>query len=173
MSKYIHGFTVIAAQPYHIGHDRLVKAMLNDCDYVTVVIGSAQESGTRDNPLPYHIRKKMIQNVYRGTPDYDRLWIVGMNDTSNPLDWPAGVLKKIKQERTNIPMVDVFYGGLKRDYEWFKLYVPQFELCDRTTQDFPFLSGGMLRDMISCADERWRGFVHQENYEIIEKNFTL
>lgn len=171
MPQYNHGFAVIAAQPYHIGHDRLVKTMLHDCRFATVIIGSAQETGTKDNPLPYHIRKKMIQNVYRGTPDYERLWIIGVNDVANPFEWPEAVLTKIKQERSDTPAVDVFYGGLARDYVWFKSQVPHFVLCDRTSQDFPFLSGSMVRDMISCEDARWRDFVHAVNYDIVEKNF--
>ncbi len=169
MKKYTHGFAVIGAQPYHIGHDRLVKAMLQDCQNVTVVIGGAQASGTRDNPWPYHIRKKMIQNVYRGTDDYGRLWIIGVNDVHNILEWPKTVLNEIARERPDIPPVDVFYGGTNQDYEWFKPYVSNFVICDRTSQNFPFLSGSMVRDMIAWGDERWRDFVHEVNYPIISK----
>ncbi len=169
MKKYTHGFAVVAAQPYHLGHDRLVKAMLQDCENVTVVISSAQASGTSSNPWPYHVRKKMIQNVYRGSDDYSRLWIIGVDDVANVLEWPKNVLAKIAQERPDIPAVDVFYGGTQQDYEWFKSYVPHFEICDRTSQDFPFLSGSMVRDMIAFNDERWRIFTHDVNHALILK----
>ena len=169
MTKYAHGFAVIGAQPYHIGHDRLVKAMLRDCQNVTVVISSAQASGTKDNPWPYHVRKKMIQNVYRGTVEYERLRIIGVDDVDNVLQWPKAVLDKIASERPDIPPVDVFYAGTIQDYDWFKPYIAQFEICDRTSQNFPFLSGGMVREMISYHDERWRDFVHEVNYDLILK----
>ena len=53
MFKYQHGFCILRCQPFHIGHDRLIKQMMEECAFGTVLIGSAQESGTEKNPLPY------------------------------------------------------------------------------------------------------------------------
>ena len=61
--KYEHGLTIMRAQPFHIGHQKLIDKMLNDCERVTVVLGSIQEQGTARNPLNYTTRKKMIQNI--------------------------------------------------------------------------------------------------------------
>ena len=63
------------------------------------------------------------------------------------------------------------YVGNKMEYELFKNKVPNMEECSRTTQDFPFLSGNMVRDMIFLRDERWKDLVHLENLELIEKSF--
>ena len=78
MFKYQHGFCIIRCQPFHIGHDRLIRKMMEECAYGTVLIGSAQESGTEKNPLPYFTRKKMIQNVWRKNEAYNRLRIIGI-----------------------------------------------------------------------------------------------
>ena len=61
--KYIHGLCIMRAQPFHIGHQKLIDKMLRECERVTVVLGSIQEQGTSRNPLNYTTRKKMIQNI--------------------------------------------------------------------------------------------------------------
>ena len=170
MFKYKHGICIIRCQPFHIGHDRLIKKMLSECEYATVVIGSAQESGTEKNPLPYFTRKKMIQNVYRSKEEYNRLRILGVKDVINT-SWENYVLEMISKDAPHSPLVDVLYVGNLNEYQVFKNLIPNVELCSRTTQDFPFLSGNMVRDMILLRDERYKQFVHQENIKLIEKSF--
>lgn len=58
--KYQHGLSIMRAQPFHIGHQKLVDRMLKECERVTIVLGSIQEQGTARNPLNYTTRKKMI-----------------------------------------------------------------------------------------------------------------
>lgn len=168
--KYKHGFCILRCQPFHIGQDRLIKKMMQECELGTVLIGSAQESGTYTNPLPYFTRKKMIQNVWRHTPEYARLQIIPVKDVSN-IPWNYHVLETIKKELPDRPKPDIMYVGDNREYLFFATDVPNVGLCSRTTQDFPFLSGNMVRDMIALRDERYKEFVHQENMELIEKNF--
>ena len=170
MFKYQHGFCIIRCQPFHIGHDRLIKQMMEECAYGTVLIGSAQESGTEKNPLPYFIRKKMIQNVWRKSEAYNRLRIVGIKDT-NSTPWNMHVLETIKKEQPDKSAPDVIYVGDESEYLFFKNDISNVEICSRTTQDFPFLSGNMVRDMIALRDERYKEFVHPENIELVEKNF--
>ena len=170
MSLYKHGFCILGCQPFHIGHDRLIKKMMQECEFGTVVIRSAQESGTKDNPLPYFVRKKMIQNVWRNDDAYPRLRIMGVKDAQNvPFD--RYVLDAIKKEEPDKPSPDILYVGDEREYELFKNEVKNVGVCSRTTQDFPFLSGNMVRDMIMFKDERWKQFVHPENVDLIIKNF--
>ena len=63
------------------------------------------------------------------------------------------------------------YVGDEREYLFFAPDVPHVEICSRTTQDFPFLSGNMVRDMLKYRDERYKNFVHPENEELIKKLF--
>ncbi|MBR3502435.1 MAG: hypothetical protein IKO06_05975 [Alphaproteobacteria bacterium] len=170
MFKYKHGFCILGCQPFHIGHDRLIKKMMEECEYGTVVIGSAQESGTKNNPLPYFVRKKMIQNVWRKSDAYERLRIIGVKDVEN-IHFDTYVLNAIKTEEPDKPAPDIMYVGDDREYELFKNKVANVGICSRTTQDFPFLSGSMVRDMIMFRDERWKQFVHPENIDLIIKNF--
>ena len=170
MFKYKHGFCIIRCQPFHIGHNRLITQMMNQCEHGTVLIGAAQESGTEKNPLPYFLRKKMIQNVWRKSDAYNRLRIIGIKD-DNDIHWNYHVLKTIQKEQPDIEAPDVMYVGVEKEYLFFANDVPHVEVCSRTTQDFPFLSGNLVRDMIMLQDERWKAFVHPENLELIEKYF--
>ena len=168
--KYQHGFCIIRCQPFHIGHDRLIKKMMEQCAWGTVLIGSAQESGTEKNPLPYFVRKKMVQNVWRKSEAYDRLWIAGVKD-SITIPWNKLVLDTLQKEQADKPMPEVMYVGNEAEYSLFADDVPHVEVCSRTTQDFPFLSGNMVRDMIKFGDMRWKNFIHPENYALIEEHF--
>lgn len=168
--KYQHGFCIIRCQPFHIGHNRLIKKMMEQCAWGTVLIGSAQESGTEKNPLPYFVRKKMVQNVWRKSEAYDRLWIAGVKD-SITIPWNKLVLDTLQKEQADKPMPEVMYVGNEAEYSLFADDVPHVEVCSRTTQDFPFLSGNMVRDMIMLHDERWKSLVHPENIDLIIKSF--
>ena len=168
--KYKHGFCIIRCQPFHIGHNRLVTTMMEECEYGTVVIGTAQESGTEKNPLPYFVRKKMVQNVWKNNKAYANLRIIGVKDSVN-LPWNEHVLNTIKKELPDRTAPDIMYVGDINEYAFFAKDVKNVGLCSRTTQDFPFLSGNMVRDMIVLKDIRWKELVHPENIDLIIKNF--
>ncbi|MBR1605798.1 MAG: adenylyltransferase/cytidyltransferase family protein [Alphaproteobacteria bacterium] len=170
--KYKHGLVVMRAQPFHIGHQKLVDRMLTECERVTVILGSIQEQGTDRNPLNYTTRKKMIQNIYRDKLEYERLKIIGLFDINNPAEWGKFVLDFIKESFPDLPTPDVYYAGSSYDAHWFKACVPHIELVDRTDQNFPFVSGTMVRDMIRYGDIRWKNFINPTNHHIIEEHFN-
>ena len=104
--KYQHGLSIMRAQPFHIGHQKLVDRMLKECERVTIVLGSIQEQGTARNPLNYTTRKKMIQNIYRSRPEYERLKIIGLFDINNPAEWGEYVLDFIAESFPDLPRPD-------------------------------------------------------------------
>lgn len=170
--KYSHGLCIMRAQPFHIGHQKLVDEMLKSCERVTVALGSIQEQGTARNPLNYTTRKKMIQNIYRNKPEYDRLKIIGLFDINNPAEWGEFVLDFMKESFPDLPKPDVYYAGSEYDAHWFKDCFEHIELVDRTDQSFPFVTGTMVRDMIKFGDKRWKNFIDPQNYHIIEEYFS-
>ena len=169
--KYKHGLCVMRAQPFHIGHDKIIKKMLQQCEKVTIILGSIQEHGTERNPLTYSLRKKMIQNVYRNSPDYPRLRVIGLFDINNPAEWADYVLDFLSENIPDLPRPDVYFAGSSYDAHWFKHAFKNIEIVDRTAPDFPFVTGTMLRDMLKFGDKRWQNFIHPENYALIEENF--
>lgn len=170
--KYRHGIAVMRAQPFHIGHARIIDEMLALCEAVTIVLGSIQEQGTARNPLNYTTRKKMIQNVYRSHPRYERLRVVGVFDINNPGEWADYVLEFVKENLTDRAEPDVYFAGSNYDAHWFKQAGLAIEYVDRTDEGFPFVSGTMIRDMIKFGDKRWKNFVHPENRTLVENAFT-
>lgn len=170
--KYTHGLCIMRAQPFHIGHQKLVDRMLKECERVTIVLGSIQEQGTNRNPFNYTTRKKMIQNIYRSKPEYERLKIVGIFDINNPAEWGEYVLDFIAESFSDLPKPDVYYAGSAYDAHWFKDCIKNIVIEDRTDYSFPFVSASMVRDMIRFGDKRWKDFVAPENHHIIEEFFT-
>jgi len=169
--KYQHGLTIMRAQPFHIGHQKLIDQMLFECARVTVALGSIQEQGTKRNPLNYTTRKKMIQNVYRGKADYERLKIIGLFDINNSAEWGDFVLDFLSESLPDLPLPDVYYAGSSYDAHWFKGHIEHIQIVDRTDQTFPFVTGTMVRDMLQFNDPRWHNFIAPENYALIEEHF--
>lgn len=170
--KYKHGLCIMRAQPFHIGHQKIIDQMLKDCERVTIALGSIQEQGTERNPFNYTTRKKMIQNIYRDTPMYDRLKIIGLFDINNPAEWGEFVLDFMRESFSDLPLPDVYYAGSSYDAHWFKDCVKHVELVDRTDPSFPFVTGTMVRDMLKFGDQRWKNFIAPVNHHIVEEYFN-
>ena len=168
---YQHGLTIMRAKPFHIGHQKLIDQMLCECAHVTVALGSIQEQGTERNPFNYTTRKKMIQNVYRASADYERLKIVGLFDINNPAEWGGFVTDFIKESFSSLPVPDVYYAGSEYDAHWFKGHIQNICIVRRNDENFPFVTASMVRDMIRFNDKRWKNFVHPSNHDLIEEYF--
>ena len=170
--KYQHGLSIMRAQPFHIGHARIIEQMLKECEQVTIVLGSIQEQGTERNPLNYTTRKKMIQNLYRNRPEYARLKVIGLFDINNPAEWAEYVLDFMGESLPQLGKPDVYYAGSTYDAHWFKSAFANIEYVDRTAEDFPFVTGTMVRDMIKFGDKRWKNFIAEENHDLIVEFFS-
>lgn len=169
--KYKHGLAIMRAQPFHIGHERIVNDMLENCEQVTIILGSIQEHGTQKNPLDYTTRKKMIQNIYKSSPNYLHLKIIGLFDLNNPSEWANYVFDFIVDSFPDLPKPDVYYAGSEYDAHLFKHIFKHIVIIERVSSDFPFVTGNMVRDMLKFGDERWKNFINPENYKLIEDNF--
>lgn len=166
--KYRHGLAVMRAQPLHLGHCRVIRQMLEQCQETTIVLGSAQECGTERNPFAFEIRKQMILNCFPA----ERLHIMGLADINNPLRWGYFVLEKMREVFPDAPVPDVYYAGSGYDAHWFAGKVAKIEIVDRNDPERPFVSATMVRDMLKYGDERWKDFVPAENVGLIERNFV-
>ena len=51
-------------QPFHNGHESVVKKYRDDYDEFCIVIGSSEKEGTKNNPLSFEERKKVIQECF-------------------------------------------------------------------------------------------------------------
>ena len=172
MSKYVHGLCVMRAQPFHIGHQRIIDKMLDDCEYATVVLGSIQEQGTSRNPLSFELRKEMIQNIYASQIKEGKLIVVGLHDINNSAEWGKFVVDFIKRTFPELPKSEVYYAGSNYDAHWFAGVIKHIEIIERNDNSFVFVSGTMIRDMIRYGDTRWKDFIAKENHKLLEDYFV-
>ena len=107
MKKYKLGMYLGRFQPFHDGHKYIVDQMLEECEEVVIVVGSADKMGTTQNPFPAWERINMIGMVYRNKPVH----IVALpdrNTISNDNKWGQYVLEFL--DGLNL-MPDVIYQG--------------------------------------------------------------
>lgn len=146
---------VMRAQTFHKGHQHLINMALSLADRVLILVGSAQECGTRRNPLNVETRIKCIRSIY---DDENTVMIKALPDLTNEndinTDWGKYVLDNCKRYIHKAPSIILYGKEEGRDgYSWFA-----DEDMKKTTQvivnrsDIP-ISATMLRDMM-CLDDR-------------------
>lgn len=146
---------VMRAQTFHKGHQHLINMALSLADRVLILVGSAQECGTRRNPLNVETRIKCIRSIY---DDENTVMLKALPDLTNEndinTDWGKYVLDNCKRYIHKAPSIILYGKEEGRDgYSWFA-----DEDMKKTTQvivnrsDIP-ISATMLRDMM-CLDDR-------------------
>jgi nicotinamide mononucleotide adenylyltransferase len=150
--------------------------MLEECEQVTVVIGSSQEFGTQKNPFRFRERKEMITNYYNSKNLKNRMKVVGQIDTNDYHGWCHTVLDTIADAYENTTPVDAFYCGLHYDSQWYTPEIKKLEIVSRIDPNFTYVSGTLIREQCMFQDERWRDLVPEVNHSFLEtlsKRFLL
>lgn len=145
MTKYKCGLYIGRFQPLHIGHTHIISKMLDECEKVIIAIGSAQESGTKRNPLSYAYRKGLIMDTYFW--QLDDMIFVPLKDREHPSDdasWGDYVMARVKEWCKMTP--DVIYEGEEEERNtWYDNWRVNIERVPRT--DIP-VSATRLREAI-------------------------
>lgn len=170
MKKYKCGLYVGRFQPLHIGHTHIISKMLDECDKVIIAIGSAQESGTKRNPLSYAYRKDLIMETYFWQGD--NMIFVPLKDRENPSDdasWGDYVFKRVNEWCGLTP--DVIYEGEESERtHWYDNLGVEIVKVPRSILP---VSGTMLRDAIARNDKdvafQYMPYATREYYKEIRK----
>jgi len=170
-----HSIAVMRMQPFTVGHKRLVDKMLEESEIVTICIGSINKKDER-NPFDFHTRKKMIKNVYSKNAEvWKKLRIIGIADINDDLRWARYILNSIKDHYIENLEVEeyiepeTYYAGSNYDGRWFKEENLNIKIVDRTYQEFPYCSATMVRDLCLYQDSRWKLYIHESNWELVDK----
>lgn len=107
--KYKVGLAIMRAQPFHIGHESIIRKMLAECETAIVQIGSVQESRTARNPFTYAERMVMIANAFPTEFANCTLRISGIEDIHNINLWAGFAAAKVWREFG--AEVDAYYCG--------------------------------------------------------------
>ena len=90
-------------QPFHNGHMEVLRKIFQECDHVTVGIGSAQLSHMEDNPFTAGERYLMIAEALRAE-GYINFYIVPVEDLNRYALWVA-------QVTSMCPPFDIVYSN--------------------------------------------------------------
>lgn len=134
MSKYDIGVVVGRFQvpELHVVHKQLLALVTSETKNVLVFLGVAPTLGTKDDPLDFTSRAKMIQS------DFPNAIVVPLMDRPTNKEWSKNLDTMI---RTVFPMGTVcLYGG--RD-SFIKHYDGNLKTCK--IEDFPDVSGTSIR----------------------------
>lgn len=150
MKKYKCGLYIGRFQPLHIGHAHIISKMLDECDTVIIAIGSAQESGTKRNPLSYACRKDLIMETFFWQDD--NMKFVPLKDRENPSDdasWGDYVFTRVKEWCGLTP--DVIYEGEESERtHWYDNLDVEVVRVPRSILP---ISGTALRNAIEWNDK--------------------
>lgn len=169
---YDVALVVMRAQTFHKGHQHLIDMALALSDRVLILVGSAQECGTKRNPLNVETRINAIRAVY---DDEQTVMIKALPDMTNEndinTDWGKYVLEHCKRYIHKAPSIILYGKEEGRDgYSWFA-----DEDMTKTTQvivnrsDIP-VCATYLRDLM-CMDDReeWMNWVDDKLHKYYDE----
>jgi len=79
-------------QPFHLGHLRAVKAILEDVDELVIIVGSSQYSHTVANPFTAGERLVMVRlALEEANVDCGRIWVVPVPDVHLHMLWVSAL----------------------------------------------------------------------------------
>lgn len=146
-------------QPFHLGHLDAVKQILQECNELIIVVGSAQYSYTLENPFTAGERIEMIRiGLEAAGLDLRRIMIIPVPDIGEHSIWVARL-------KTMLPKFDVAYTNnqfVKLLLEDQNIPVIEPRLLNREE-----LSATNIRSLM-IRNEDWRRFLQPEVAKYIE-----
>lgn len=130
-------------QPLHIGHKKVIEKYQDEFEEFSLVIGSANKSGTDDNPLTAEEREEVIRECF---PD---LKILYKDDHESNKQWSKELEEKINADvviSQNDLVKQLVNDHTSMEIEEQELYDPEI------------YSGTEVRRRIK-SDEEWRYLV--------------
>ena len=172
--SYKLGLVIGRFQPLHSGHEFMIRQALNVCEEVVIIIGSAQESRTKRNPLTLQERTNIIVATFADEVVNKRIKILGLNDREkvvNDSSWGEYVLNALKEKEIETPDCVVEGNEPERETWYDSLGIQRF-IVDRNQIK---ISGTRVREMIE-NDEfcEWvnycpSGLYPHKHYDFLQK----
>ena len=171
MKKYHHSFMIARFQPLHNGHKSIIDKMIDESENITIILGSAQESGTKKNPLSVSQRQNLIENIYGIR---DNIKILSLNDVDCDLDaWYNYVIDFLKEKVPEFGFPNAYYCGDMENGHYYNKGEFKIEVVDRENQiGYKNISATKVREMIKNNDDNWKNYIPNENIKLIEEYFN-
>lgn len=146
-------------QPFHHGHYEVVKRLLKDHSEVVIVIGSAEESRTQDNPFTAGERIQMIR-LALSPAMLRRSIIVPVRDINDHARWVSHV-------KSYVPDFDTVYTNnrlVARLFGEARHKVAPVAYFDRGKKE-----GRLIRKLMKEGNNEWKKHVSRKIAALIKK----
>lgn len=104
MRDYHYGVYIGRFQPFHIGHEHIVREALEKVETLIIIVGSSYQSRTPVNPFSYDERLAMIRSAFSHEFSTGRLIIKPMIDHDSDEDW-------VKEVRETVDAAVLIHGN--------------------------------------------------------------
>lgn len=160
------GVILARFQPIHNGHLQLIKKACDENEQVLVIIGSIDKLSKR-NPIPWTIRKQLVEKAIKDHSLHEKTKIVELADLSdesdNSHDWGFYLYSFIVSNINQSDFTIYYSDGFETITSWFPGFLLRNNvslslLARNTCEDG--VSATMVRDMILADSLNIFVFVH-------------
>ena len=131
-------------QPFHIGHMSIVERILTDYGRLILVIGSAEKSGTDENPWTLQEREEIIRASIP-LELQERMDIIWLDDAPDDDEW----CENLKHLTFNIEHWTLFTGN-----EWVRNICARHGIQTEWIDSYQIdISGTRIREMIQRGED--------------------
>lgn len=142
------GVILARFQPIHNGHLELIKKASSENDEVLVIIGSVDKLNKR-NPIPWDIRKKLVESALKDIPNVNIVELADLSDESNNShEWGFYLYSNIVSYINQANFTMYYSDGFEIITSWF----PGFLL--RNNVSLSLLARNSIEDGISATKVR-------------------
>jgi bifunctional NMN adenylyltransferase/nudix hydrolase len=144
--QYNYAVFIGRFQPFHIGHEQVIKKALEIADKLIIVLGSANSARTPKNPWTASERATMIFSL-NFDEGLNRIKIVKVNDNPSDQKWTASVQEAVGQAMFSDSWLDkpnvAIIGHNKDESSFYLKLFPQWTTIDHE-----------MNEVISATDLR-------------------
>ncbi len=146
-------------QPFHLGHLECVKKILSENEEVAIVIGSAQENFTAENPFTVGERMEIIRTALAREGLERNAIIVPVPDTNESAIWAKRVL-------SYCPKIT---GPAYSNNAWTTLLLKKEGIEARSLPDYRGINATKVRALMR-ENRKWEPFIPGEAARFIREN---
>lgn len=144
-------------QPYHKGHDAVIRRISKEVDELVIAVGSAQYSHTLRDPFTAGERIMMITHMLRDDPVFR--YVLPIEDIEQNALYVAHI-------RRLAPPFDVVYSNNPLVIRLFE--EAEMPVCEMPRIDREHLWGTKIRELMLQGDD-WRRYVPDAVCDVIDE----
>ncbi len=153
----MRGLYIGRFQPYHLGHQAVLEKIAEEMEEIVIVIGSAQESHSLENPFTGGERMEMIYAALGKGDLRKRCYVVPVQDINRNSVW-------VSHLQSLVPRFDVVYSSNPLVVRLFSEAGVEIRSIPMHQRDL--FSGTAIRDLM-CKGGDWARFVPVEVASLI------